>query len=115
MTFTHNVTRSGRILAKVHDKCLISASGLRVNFFLLRFERLAVLKFPLYAGYNVCIYHCHINTRVIKSFHRGCKTFFACCGGVTHFALAPDEDKGVMTIAWGQSAANCLCSRVNGS
>ena len=28
------------------------------------------------------------------------------CGGVTHWALAPDEDDSVMTIAWGQNAAN---------
>jgi hypothetical protein len=30
-----------------------------------------------------------------------------CSGGVTHFALAPDEEEGgIMTIAWGQNAAN---------
>jgi len=28
------------------------------------------------------------------------------CGGVTHWAIAPDEDDTVMTIAWGQNAAN---------
>jgi hypothetical protein len=33
--------------------------------------------------------------------------FAAACGGVTHFALAPDEEEGgVMTIAWGQGAMN---------
>ncbi|THG93459.1 hypothetical protein EW145_g8369, partial [Phellinidium pouzarii] len=37
----------------------------------------------------------------------GCKIYNACSGGVTHFALAPDESDGsVMTIAFGQSAAN---------
>jgi hypothetical protein len=38
----------------------------------------------------------------------GCKIKHACSGGVTHFALAPedDEDGGMMTIAWGQNAAN---------
>ncbi len=38
----------------------------------------------------------------------GCKIKHACSGGVTHSALAPDDDKdgGVMTIAWGQNAAN---------
>ncbi|KAH9989909.1 regulator of chromosome condensation 1/beta-lactamase-inhibitor protein II [Russula compacta] len=37
----------------------------------------------------------------------GCKMKHACSGGVTHFALAPDEEEGgVMTIAWGQNAAN---------
>ncbi|KAH9988564.1 regulator of chromosome condensation 1/beta-lactamase-inhibitor protein II [Russula vinacea] len=38
----------------------------------------------------------------------GCKMKHACSGGVTHFALAPedDEDGGIMTIAWGQNAAN---------
>ena len=38
----------------------------------------------------------------------GCKIRNACSGGVTHFALAPDDDEdgGVMTIAWGQNAAN---------
>ncbi|KAF8264509.1 regulator of chromosome condensation 1/beta-lactamase-inhibitor protein II [Lactarius quietus] len=36
-----------------------------------------------------------------------CKIRHACSGGVTHFALSPDEeDGGVMTIAWGQNAAN---------
>jgi len=28
------------------------------------------------------------------------------CGGVTHWAIAPDEDDSVMAIAWGQNAAN---------
>ncbi len=38
----------------------------------------------------------------------GCKIKHACSGGVTHSALAPDDDEdgGVMTIAWGQNAAN---------
>ena len=37
----------------------------------------------------------------------GCKVKHACSGGVTHFALAPDEEEGeIMTIAWGQNAAN---------
>jgi hypothetical protein len=38
----------------------------------------------------------------------GCKIKHACSGGVTHFALAPDDDEdgGFMTIAWGQNAAN---------
>lgn len=36
----------------------------------------------------------------------GCKITHASCGGVTHWALAPDEDDSVMTIAWGQNAAN---------
>ncbi|TFK48358.1 RCC1/BLIP-II [Heliocybe sulcata] len=36
----------------------------------------------------------------------GCKMFHASCGGVTHWALAPDEDGTIMTIAWGQSAVN---------
>lgn len=37
----------------------------------------------------------------------GCKIKQICSGGVTHFALSPDEDEGgVMTIAWGQNAAN---------
>ncbi|KAI9433482.1 RCC1/BLIP-II [Lactarius indigo] len=37
----------------------------------------------------------------------GCKIRHACSGGVTHFALAPDEEEGgVMTVAWGQNAAN---------
>jgi hypothetical protein len=30
----------------------------------------------------------------------------AACGGVTLFALASEEDGGVMTVAWGQNAAN---------
>ncbi|EPQ56793.1 hypothetical protein GLOTRDRAFT_92642 [Gloeophyllum trabeum ATCC 11539] len=36
----------------------------------------------------------------------GCKVTHASCGGVTHWALAPDEDGSVMTIAWGQNAVN---------
>ncbi|KAH9971036.1 regulator of chromosome condensation 1/beta-lactamase-inhibitor protein II [Lactifluus volemus] len=37
----------------------------------------------------------------------GCKMKHVCSGGVTHFALAPDEEEGgIMTIAWGQNAAN---------
>lgn len=31
---------------------------------------------------------------------------YAACGGVTHWALAPDDDDLVLTIAWGQNAAN---------
>ncbi|TFY76178.1 hypothetical protein EWM64_g7829, partial [Hericium alpestre] len=38
---------------------------------------------------------------------RACKMKFVACGGVTHWALAPDEeDSGVMTVCWGQNAAN---------
>ncbi|GBE86634.1 predicted protein [Sparassis crispa] len=36
----------------------------------------------------------------------GCKITYASCGGVTHWALAPDDDGSVMTIAFGQGAAN---------
>lgn len=36
----------------------------------------------------------------------GCKMTHASSGGVTHFALCPDDDDSVMTIAWGQNAAN---------
>jgi len=36
----------------------------------------------------------------------GCKMIHASCGGVTHWALAPDDDDSIMTIAWGQNAAN---------
>ncbi|KAF8584248.1 RCC1/BLIP-II [Ramaria rubella] len=36
----------------------------------------------------------------------GCKISHAASGGVTHFALCPDDDNSVMTIAWGQNAAN---------
>jgi hypothetical protein len=37
----------------------------------------------------------------------GLKIKHACSGGVTHFALAPDEEDGeIMTIGWGQNAAN---------
>lgn len=34
-----------------------------------------------------------------------CKIISAACGGVTHFAIAPD-DEGIMTIAFGQGASN---------
>ncbi|KZT69242.1 RCC1/BLIP-II protein [Daedalea quercina L-15889] len=36
----------------------------------------------------------------------GCKVVHAACGGVTHWALAPDEDDSIMTIAFGQGASN---------
>ncbi|KAF5379474.1 hypothetical protein D9615_006654 [Tricholomella constricta] len=36
----------------------------------------------------------------------GCKISLARSGGVTHWALTPDDDDSVMTIAWGQNAAN---------
>ncbi|GLB41420.1 putative regulator of chromosome condensation (RCC1) repeat [Lyophyllum shimeji] len=36
----------------------------------------------------------------------GCKISLARSGGVTHWALTPDEDDTVMTVAWGQNAAN---------
>ncbi|KAH7910251.1 regulator of chromosome condensation 1/beta-lactamase-inhibitor protein II [Hygrophoropsis aurantiaca] len=35
----------------------------------------------------------------------GCKISQGSCGGVTHFALTPDDDGGIMTVAWGQNAA----------
>ncbi|KAJ7918807.1 regulator of chromosome condensation 1/beta-lactamase-inhibitor protein II [Mycena leptocephala] len=41
-----------------------------------------------------------------------CKVTKACCGGVTHWLLTPDDDDketgepAVMTVAWGQNAAN---------
>ena len=39
--------------------------------------------------------------------YRACKMTHATCGGVTHFGLSPDdEDGGIMTVAWGQNAAN---------
>lgn len=34
-----------------------------------------------------------------------CKVSDASCGGVTHWALVPEDDD-VMTVAWGQNAAN---------
>lgn len=43
---------------------------------------------------------------------RACKVTKACCGGVTHWLLTPDDDDketgepAVMTVAWGQNAAN---------
>ncbi|KAG6381859.1 regulator of chromosome condensation 1/beta-lactamase-inhibitor protein II [Boletus reticuloceps] len=37
---------------------------------------------------------------------RGCKISRASCGGVTHFALTSEEDGSVMTVAYGQNAAN---------
>ncbi|KAK0470721.1 regulator of chromosome condensation 1/beta-lactamase-inhibitor protein II [Armillaria novae-zelandiae] len=37
----------------------------------------------------------------------GCKISAAASGGVTHWALTPDDESdGVMTISWGQNAAN---------
>ncbi|KAF9456066.1 regulator of chromosome condensation 1/beta-lactamase-inhibitor protein II [Collybia nuda] len=36
----------------------------------------------------------------------GCKISLARCGGVTHWALTPDDDESVMTVGWGQNAAN---------
>ena len=37
---------------------------------------------------------------------RGCKIRLARCGGVTHWALTPEDDDVIMTVAWGQNAAN---------
>lgn len=39
-------------------------------------------------------------------YPRGCKISQASCGGVTHFALTTEEDGGIMTVAYGQNAAN---------
>ncbi|TCD61797.1 hypothetical protein EIP91_007883 [Steccherinum ochraceum] len=36
----------------------------------------------------------------------GCKVYHAASGGVTHFALAPDDEAPVMTITFGQGASN---------
>ncbi|OCH96269.1 RCC1/BLIP-II protein [Obba rivulosa] len=36
----------------------------------------------------------------------GCKILQAACGGVSHWALAPDDDDCVMTIVFGQGASN---------
>ncbi|KII83393.1 hypothetical protein PLICRDRAFT_180473 [Plicaturopsis crispa FD-325 SS-3] len=35
-----------------------------------------------------------------------CKIDAVSCGGVTHWALTPDDDGSVMTVAWGQNAHN---------
>ena len=43
---------------------------------------------------------------------RGCKLWHCASGGVTHWALAPDDDETVMTIAWGQNAANGTLIRI---
>ncbi|KAG6867701.1 hypothetical protein C0993_012151 [Termitomyces sp. T159_Od127] len=37
---------------------------------------------------------------------QGCKISLARSGGVTHWVLTPDEDDTVMTVGWGQNAAN---------
>ncbi|KAG6810944.1 hypothetical protein H0H92_009685 [Tricholoma furcatifolium] len=37
---------------------------------------------------------------------QGCKISLARSGGVTHWALTPDEDDSIMTVGWGQNAAN---------
>lgn len=57
----------------------------------------AVLSFPS------SLYHI-VTTHIVV--YRGCKMYFIASGGVTHWALAPDEDGSVMTIAWGQNASN---------
>ncbi|KAK2467166.1 hypothetical protein APHAL10511_000715 [Amanita phalloides] len=38
----------------------------------------------------------------------GCKITLARCGGVTHWAVTPDDDDegGLMTVCWGQNASN---------
>jgi alpha-tubulin suppressor-like RCC1 family protein len=36
----------------------------------------------------------------------GCRMSFVACGGVTHWGLTTDEDGSLMTVAWGQNAAN---------
>ncbi|KAH0836905.1 regulator of chromosome condensation 1/beta-lactamase-inhibitor protein II [Lanmaoa asiatica] len=42
----------------------------------------------------------------------GCKISQASCGGVTHFALTSEEDGGIMTVAYGQNAANGIAFQV---
>jgi hypothetical protein len=37
---------------------------------------------------------------------RGCKMSLARCGGVTHWAVTPDDDGSPMTVCWGQNASN---------
>lgn len=57
-------------------------------------------------------YHVRFHSDFLKpSFlthrsYRACKIMDASCGGVTHFALTPDEDGSVMTVGFGQGAAN---------
>lgn len=46
------------------------------------------------------------STLTYHAASRGCKISLARCGGVTHWALTPDEDDSIMTVAWGQNAAN---------
>jgi len=36
----------------------------------------------------------------------GCKMVLARCGGVTHWAITPDDDGSPMTVCWGQNASN---------
>ncbi|KAF8325028.1 regulator of chromosome condensation 1/beta-lactamase-inhibitor protein II [Amanita rubescens] len=36
----------------------------------------------------------------------GCKMSLARCGGVTHWAVTPDDDGTPMTVCWGQNASN---------
>lgn len=40
---------------------------------------------------------------------RGCKISLARCGGVTHWAVTPDDDGSPMTVCWGQNASNGVC------
>ncbi|KAG6844806.1 hypothetical protein H0H87_003632 [Tephrocybe sp. NHM501043] len=37
---------------------------------------------------------------------QGCKISLARSGGVTHWALTPDDDDSIMTVSWGQNASN---------
>lgn len=47
-----------------------------------------------------------LHTTYLCACDRGCKISLARCGGVTHWALTPDDDDTVMTVSWGQNAAN---------
>ena len=70
-----------------------------------RFFWIPIHPLPNHSGYNVGLSP-DSTLDDIERHTRGCKMIHASCGGVTHWALAPDDDDIAMTIGWGQNAAN---------
>ena len=72
-----------------------------------RFCRVAILVIPVYARNHVRYSLISQKTRVLTRLPvRGCKISLARCGGVTHWAVTPDDDGSPMTVCWGQNASN---------
>lgn len=84
-----------------------SSDPLSSSHLLYRLLGLALFFFQIYAGYHVSPSGLlEVPLIILIRPRRGCKISLARCGGVTHWALTPDEqnDFPIMTVAWGQNA-----------